>query len=347
MRNSHRPTTTVFLVLGGAVWASAFGGCSRHHHMREALTAAPDRGPTSSLLGQNYHRPAFTPPMTGDYRVEPLATAMGRAPASVAPGTRVALTTTATAVLRPGQRETAELNKIVQKLDAHPILREADPVCQSIEYAGSGKDLSAAEPGRWSTLNSLFVDARDHLLSWLEQNRAHFNEKTFASMREQVASVRLEKESLAAEADLGWRGIGVWMRDAQGAVSLKVGSGFTTLAQKDSARAKFELVRLLAQLWAPCELERQKIQMPWTAFLNCMDFPPSALGCGPGGYSEAGWAVSSAVAIQVSPPGCRIPAFTEPGHAACPKDALMPLLRNSTRSTAEKTKAPGVKTARQ
>jgi hypothetical protein len=100
---------------------------------------------------------------------------------------------------------------------------------------------------------------------------------------------------------------------------IHVGSGFLTLFQKDRARARFELARLLAQAWSPCEIESIRESAGWKGFLSCMGMSEDQMKCAPGAVSEATWAVSSAVASLVSSPGCAIPAFADEKSAACLK----------------------------
>ena len=210
-------------------------------------------------------------------------------------------------------------------------IRDASPaVCSSVEYAGTGENAIAADRMLESRVQVAFSDSKEVLLGWLAQNRHRFPATTLAYLEGQVKTAKLLTG--VADQDLQWRGIGVWTRnEATGEATIKLGSGFYTLMKKQPARAKFELTRLIAQTWSPCELEKKKLEQPWSAYLRCMGFTgvgadPSALGCTPGGYSEAGWAVSSAVAVTVTDPGCAIPAFNEPARSECPKSFLLPLM---------------------
>ena len=101
---------------------------------------------------------------------------------------------------------------------------------------------------------------------------------------------------------------------------IRVGGGFFKLVTKNPARARFELARLLAQTWSPCEMHKLGGQAPWKGFLSCMQMSAQAdpaKDCGPSSFSETGWAVSSALAAVASPPGCRIPAFDQKPVSRC------------------------------
>jgi hypothetical protein len=84
------------------------------------------------------------------------------------------------------------------------------------------------------------------------------------------------------------------------------------MAQKFPQRSRFEIARLVAQSWAPCELERIGATQPWGALLQCLNVDSGS--CGVGSYSESGWAVSTAVAAFVAPPGCEVPALAGGAH---------------------------------
>jgi hypothetical protein len=88
---------------------------------------------------------------------------------------------------------------------------------------------------------------------------------------------------------------------------------------KDRQRAKFELTRLVAMAWTPCELKRVGVsEEPWNPLLKCLGIN-DAQACQTSSYSETGWAVSSAIAAQVAPPHCTLPAFSEEHARQCVK----------------------------
>ncbi|MCM2324576.1 MAG: hypothetical protein NDJ90_15055, partial [Oligoflexia bacterium] len=90
--------------------------------------------------------------------------------------------------------------------------------------------------------------------------------------------------------------------------------------KKQPARGKFELARLVAQTWSPCELQKLQAAQAWDPVLECLEVRESG-ACNVGTYSEAGWAVSSVVAATIAPPGCTLPALTRTDVVACLKKA--------------------------
>ena len=139
-------------------------------------------------------------------------------------------------------------------------------------------------------------------------------------MEKHIQEVKLQRPPVADEPDLAWRGVAVLGKDLDGEPMIRMGNGFLKLLVREPERGKFELARLAAQTWAPCEFQSgdQKAQsaMPWGALVKCLGVQePNA--CGPGTYSEAGWAVSTVLAYKVANPGCKIPALAESSVAAC------------------------------
>src|SRR5690606_26170291 len=148
-------------------------------------------------------------------------------------------------------------------------------------------------------------------------NRANIGEKAAGLMEERVRGLRLQRPPAAEEPDLSWRGIASLTEDSLGYM-VRVGGGFIKLAQKDPPRARFELARLLAQSWAPCELTKNGVDGAaiWAPLLKCLGVEEKA-GCAAGSYSEAGWAISTTLAAVVANPGCTVPAFAEAERAKC------------------------------
>jgi len=91
------------------------------------------------------------------------------------------------------------------------------------------------------------------------------------------------------------------------------------LVKADRARATFEMARVLAQRWAPCALSQQGGSALWSSLEGCLQTEEDPqLSCVPGGYSESGWMISTAVAARVADPGCRITGLVpEAGRKEC------------------------------
>src|SRR6185437_13304866 len=121
----------------------------------------------------------------------------------------------------------------------------------------NGPDAPEISKADWHHVMDQFHDAKDLLAAWLTDHQAKFPPKTYEWMHNQVTEARLERPAVPPvideEPDLSWRGIGVY---EGGAPLIRVGSGFARLVSSDPVRARFELARLLAQTWSPCEMAK-------------------------------------------------------------------------------------------
>jgi hypothetical protein len=196
--------------------------------------------------------------------------------------------------------------------------------CQSIEYRGEGPTRTKISKAEWARVITQFHAVKDDLLDWLDKHRKEFPDKLAEAMDQQVKRLKIQRPPATEEPDVAWRGIGVWTTNTHNEGVLRMGSGFVKLVVKQPSRARFELARLVAQSWAPCELERLGAGDAWAPLLKCLDVKDDN-ACGNGSYSEAGWAVSSALAAAVAPPGCTVPAFQPVATAACVKKIPLPL----------------------
>jgi len=204
----------------------------------------------------------------------------------------------------------------------------SDNRCASPEFPGSVAANIKVSKQQWASIMDQYHDAKAKLLSWLEQHKEAIPERTYAVMENEVKEVRIQRPPTKEEPDLTWRGIGIISRDSQNKPLIRLGGGFLRLAAKEPKWAKFELTRLVAQVWAPCHLADLEVAHPWDGMLNCLDV--NEPGCPVGSYSESGWAVSSAVATKVANPGCTIPAFSSRAARACITNIKFPLTPFST-----------------
>jgi hypothetical protein len=163
---------------------------------------------------------------------------------------------------------------------------------------------------RWDALKKSYWGIKADLEKFLVKHQLEIPQETWKQMRSSLKDLTIHKPSIELEADLAWRGIPVLTRDGEGKPMVRLGAGFMKLFREKPQRAKFELARVMAQVWSPCELSSHHADPVWTGLLKCMKLE-GAEGCGQGQYSEAGWAVSTAVAQQVAAPGCTIPAFAD------------------------------------
>ncbi len=211
-----------------------------------------------------------------------------------------------------------------------------DPrACGSPEFPGQHSENLRITQDQWSDANLLFSRTKKDLLSWLIENHSRFSQDSTSLMEHRLHVLRLEKPQLTSEPDLAWRGIGIATQDQNGGV-IRVAPGFIELMQRQPERARFEMVRLMAQDWSPCMLARDTRDPAWEPFLACMGMEKSSDGCGKNQYSEAAWAVSSALATVISRPGCTLPAFADRGGQHCVvKYVLPPSGQTSVRGLAQ------------
>ena len=196
--------------------------------------------------------------------------------------------------------------------------------CAAVEYRGDGPEQTKVTKAEWAAVMDQFHSAKSSLTSWLNHHRREFPDATFAMMEREVKDLKIQRPPAADEPDLAWRGIGIYTQGNEAEPMIKIGGGFVKLASKRPARAKFEMTRLVAQSWAPCEMARASgpnggdAVATWNPLLKCLGVT-EAQNCAQGTYSESGWAVSTTVAAAVSPPGCQIKAFASPELAKCMK----------------------------
>jgi hypothetical protein len=220
----------------------------------------------------------------------------------------------------PEAKKHQEESKIPEKKPPLEILKSLDSsdlkVCGSIEFRGDGFQGTKVSKAEWQVVLDQFHESKRLLQTWLSEHHQGMPEKTEAFMKIQLERMKIIRPPLIEESDLNWRGIGVWTRDEQGEPLVRMNSGFIKLMNFDAKRTQFEMTRLVAQSWAPCEFAKAGLESPWDSLLKCLDLvEPSA--CPAGTYSEAGWAVSSVIASNLSPPGCQLPILSHAGKGAC------------------------------
>jgi hypothetical protein len=193
----------------------------------------------------------------------------------------------------------------------------ASGVCEPIEYRGAGPSQTRVTKAEWAKVMEQFHGAKTDLLGWLEKNRKHMPEAAAAQMERQVRELKVQRPPAVDEPDLAWRGIGIYTQGGEHDPLVKLGGGFMSLVRKSPRRARFEMVRLVAHAWAPCELARvASVEGAWNPLLKCLGVDDGH-SCGSGTFSEAGWAVSTSFASQLAAPGCLPLAFKDPATAQC------------------------------
>lgn len=194
-----------------------------------------------------------------------------------------------------------------------------DDVCTSAEYRGNSYKMVDFGKKDWAKFKDVYHAAKKDLISWLGKNKSYFDEKVYKTLEAQIMDIRIQKSPATEAPDLAWRGIGVFTQDASHHPLVRLGGGFKDLAKRDPKRARFELTRLLAQSWSPCEIKKVSgVEGTWDPLLQCLEVV-EYLPCSESTFSESGWAVSTAVAAQVAPINCKIPAFKDERIGKCLK----------------------------
>jgi|GEM_PF-1556223 len=245
----------------------------------------------------------------------------------IAPAVAVAFSPAAAAPMRDPLAERYGLSPSETRAPANIT----GDVCSAVEYRGDGAEGTKITTEEWNAVARQFQAVRGELLAWLHEQRKNFADKSVEVMQQQLRAMSIQRPPQTDEPDLNWRGIAVYGHDKDGAPQLRIGSGFVKLVQKQPQRSRFELARLVAQGWSPCELQKKDGGTPWEPLLKCMGMDSNS-GCGFGTYSENGWAVSSVLAQNVAPPGCAVQAFKEGNIASCVKKIPFPLGAGATAS---------------
>lgn len=188
--------------------------------------------------------------------------------------------------------------------------------CGTLEYPGEGFQHTHISSVEWNHVVEQFRQGKKLLGTWLKEARSSLPDKTYVFMTDQLEAVKLTRPPSVEEPDLSWRGIGVFTRDEKNSPEIRLSGGFIKWAQKNPKRTLFEFTRLIAQSWAPCELQRADARNPWEALLKCLSVSEEQ-ACAGGSYSEGGWAVSTSLAFVLSHPGCQVPAFQSSASQKC------------------------------
>jgi hypothetical protein len=209
--------------------------------------------------------------------------------------------------------------------------------CPAYEVTGLGPERERVSRADWKEFMALYHESKASLLKWVTLQDGKWTPEQIEKISALIKNQKIQRPPTFEEPDLSWRGVSVLTQDPQENPLLRVGGGFVRLVQTDTRRARFELTRLLAQVVLPCELKAQKVESPWATVSACFGVTEEAK-CEAGTYSDLGWAISSAVAREVSPPGCKIPAFAEVKLQECVQTALA-LPVSQSRSVASKAEA--------
>lgn len=183
--------------------------------------------------------------------------------------------------------------------------------CAWVEYPGDGPKQSKVTAMEWKWVMSNFHSIKADYLTWLDTHKTDFTPRQLGYFEGQMMKLKIERPPTPGEPDLAWRGIGALSRDSKGEPILRIGDGFMKFIGEHPQRGKFELARLIAQVWAPCDAVKVDGNQPWQKTLSCLGVDTNA-GCGANAFSEAGWAISTALGYRIAHPGCQIPALRAP-----------------------------------
>ena len=224
-----------------------------------------------------------------------------------------------------GEEELGAFSEMTQAIPVAALLEMKPdggaqrPDCATAEIQGPGPEMHAVSAADWAQVMDVYHDAKARLIGWLERQRSSLTPALFAHMKREIEMLRVQRPPSEREPDLAWRGIAVMTDDGSKAPLVRLGGGMIELVKTDRARATFELARVLAERWAPCALSQQGGGALWKSLEGCLQSEEDPkLSCIPGGYSESGWMISTAVAARVADPGCRISGLVpEPGRKEC------------------------------
>ena len=194
--------------------------------------------------------------------------------------------------------------------------------CEAFEFLTSNPKTAAPTDAEWSPVLQMYRRAKANLTLLAESMESELTPEVLIALKERLQAVRIYRPPVAEEPDLAYRGIGVSTRDGQGNPIIRLGPGFVELHQKHPERARFEMSRLLAQAWAPCEFTSPAKTPAFASVLKCLGFDQN-FGCGPKNFSDAGWALSTVLANRIAPPGCMIPGLKSESIQACLKGTTL------------------------
>ncbi len=191
---------------------------------------------------------------------------------------------------------------------------EREGSCVSAEYwVAQGPQSTPPTAREWSEALSVYQEVKAQLAEFLRARSATVGVEKTAKLEKLLREVRLDRPPSAEEPDLAYRGIVIFTRDERGSPLLRMGPGFLKLAQSHTERARFELARAISQVWNPCDPELAGV---WGKFSKCMGWD-AVSQCESASYSDLAWSVSTWVAQQVAPPGCKVPGLNDAQFQVC------------------------------
>ncbi len=163
---------------------------------------------------------------------------------------------------------------------------------------------------------------KKQILGWFEKIPTFFDRSAFLAIESRIAEARVTWGSTAQEsedgnADLEFSSSGVLVEDPVLGEFIRLGDRFASLLHENPARAHLELTRLVMLTVSPCVLSREGYHRAWDRLLVCLLGKPTSEVCSKGSEADAAWAVSTAVAIELSGATCLLPAQERDRAARC------------------------------
>jgi hypothetical protein len=215
-----------------------------------------------------------------------------------------------------GPQATVPAQSGEKKWIARGRLQDETGGCESFEFLTPDPASAAPSDAEWAPMLEMYRATKNKLIDYASQFEAELTPPVLEAMKEKMKAVRIYRPPGTDEPDLAFRGIGIYSQASGGTPVLRIGPGFVSLFEQHPERARFEMARLLAQAWAPCEFPAAPEGPVFNSLLKCLGVDQK-LGCDPRGFSDAGWALSTALANAVAYPGCEIPGLKTESVRAC------------------------------
>jgi len=200
-----------------------------------------------------------------------------------------------------------------------PVAESDD--CPAYEIRGLGPERERVSKADWQSFMALYHEVKADILKWVSLQNGKWTSQQIETVSSLIREQKIQRPPTYEEPDLSWRGVAVVTQDEAEKPLLRVGGGMIRLMQSDRRRARFELTRLLSQVALPCHIKSAGVESPWGELSSCFGVKDEPR-CEVGSYSDLGWAISTAVAVELSAPGCKIPALNEPKLKQCVSAAL-------------------------
>lgn len=184
------------------------------------------------------------------------------------------------------------------------------------------EDLSTKSRVSDAEIEKAVLLVKKQILRWFEKVPTFFDRSAFLAMESRVAEARVvwgstTQEAEDGNADLEFSSGGALIEDPVQGDFVRLGDRFGVMLEENPARAHLELTRLTMLMISPCVLKREGYNRAWDRLLVCLLGKTTAELCTKGSEAEAAWAVSTAVAVDLSGASCLLPAQERERAAQC------------------------------